>query len=567
MKIHIVGKKPITLKSDAFISKGGQGSTYKQGNTVYKIFNEQQYVVPEKRINELQVLDKPNIIKPVDMVYDDAACRNPIGFSMNSVNDAHSATALITTRFQEMNNIKPDDLYNLIAQMRDTYGFIHSKKCLVVDGSDRNFLIKLKGMVPYFIDVDSYQSPNYRAEFITPSIIDYLHDPTCKKFTVHNDYYSFSILCCLLLLGIHPYKGHFKNFSNNSVAERAKAKKSIFNPDAQLPSSVRDFGAVPASYMQWFIDTFEKGLRNPPPDSFAVGATYKPTLTIVQAMNKFKATLIKTRTTGNIKFYGTIGIPYTVIKTSDALYVNDTPYPYDEVFIDRNISPPQMVFVDRKNKKLMSSAGEVLNDSFEFEDFFIYDNTFYYTSSGKLNTVSVHMLANKVAVIPSRSPLGIMPNSSQVFSGVVITSMLGRAYAIVPVENTPGSYRTYKVPEFDEHRFIDARYCKDVLMTLTEHKNKALLSVLKLDSAGYAYVLQSSEEITVPSINFVVKDKGLVVHIVEDGKLRMFSNKYNENKMMEIQDPGILSVMKLFTDGDNIMMSNKDKLYKLEMVK
>ena len=75
------------------------------------------------------------------------------------------------------------------------------------------------------------------------------------------------------------------------------------------------------------------------------------------------------------------------------------------------------------------------------------------------------------------------------------------------------------------------------------------------------------EVVVAADINFVVKNNGVVVQIVSDGVVRVFKNVVLDTNVIEIQDKGILSRMRLFTDGDTVFIADKDKLMTFEMVK
>ena len=78
------GKK-IQISNNDFMAEGGEGRLYADKSYVYKIYLDEQKVIPTDKMSELSRLDKPNIIKPVHSLYDSQHKR--IGYSMARVNN------------------------------------------------------------------------------------------------------------------------------------------------------------------------------------------------------------------------------------------------------------------------------------------------------------------------------------------------------------------------------------------------------------------------------------------------------------------------------------------------
>ena len=96
MKVFCSGKE-IILKDSDFIASGGEGSVYKKSNTIYKIYLSQIDKNKEKKLKDLSVLTKSNVISPKEILY--SAKNDPIGYTMPFVSNSSSIALLFTNSF------------------------------------------------------------------------------------------------------------------------------------------------------------------------------------------------------------------------------------------------------------------------------------------------------------------------------------------------------------------------------------------------------------------------------------------------------------------------------------
>ena len=100
---HIRGKnKKVKFTQNDFVAKGGEGSVYRIGNVVYKIYEDPSKMIPEAKIKELNNISDGNIIKPIDIILDPS--NKVVGFTMRYV-DGEPLCKLFTTGFRNRNNI------------------------------------------------------------------------------------------------------------------------------------------------------------------------------------------------------------------------------------------------------------------------------------------------------------------------------------------------------------------------------------------------------------------------------------------------------------------------------
>lgn len=159
--VAVKGVKVRLTKND-FLASGGQGDLYVKGDRVFKIYHPDSDLIPESKIAELQVLKTPEIVLPEDPIF--LRDGQYAGFTLPYVPDAEALLRLFTNSFRRANNVQDQDVVDLVERMIKVIAFVHSKSCLQIDGNEWNYLVR--GMDPFFIDVDSYQTPSHPATVI-----------------------------------------------------------------------------------------------------------------------------------------------------------------------------------------------------------------------------------------------------------------------------------------------------------------------------------------------------------------------------------------------------------------
>ncbi len=256
----LVNNKLVRLTDQDFLSggQGGQGKVYVKNNLAYKIYTDKKYRGQLDKINELSVLDKAFICKPLNIVENKR--REGIGFVMDYVAGGIPLCKFFTSIYWQRQNIKIKDIMKIVEQIREGIEYIHGKNILLVDINEFNFLVMPQGE-PFFIDVDSYQTPSHPATAIMPHIRDY-HSKVFSRLT---DWYSFAVIACQLFVGIHPFKGKHPDYSRKDLIKRMRDNVSIFGPKVSVPSAARDFSHIPKAYKDWFVSLFAYGERTAPP--------------------------------------------------------------------------------------------------------------------------------------------------------------------------------------------------------------------------------------------------------------------------------------------------------------
>lgn len=223
MKITVRGKGTVNLTEKDYVTEGGEAKVYRKGSTAFKIYSDINKITPLAKLTELKVIKRDNIIVPDTPILNSKD--RYIGFTMPWIDNTLPICKLFTTDFRNRNNITPEMIVKLVDNMQESIDHIHQFGVIQCDGNELNYLVKEGDFkTPYFIDVDSYQTPNFPATAIMPNIRDY----NTNGFNRLTDWYSFAIIAFQLFIGIHPFKGKNPNFKKNSLIERMKQNVSVF---------------------------------------------------------------------------------------------------------------------------------------------------------------------------------------------------------------------------------------------------------------------------------------------------------------------------------------------------
>ncbi len=557
MRYYLKGRQ-IDLTQKNFIAKGGEGSVYGKGNTIYKIYEKSADMISVAKMDELKILDDPRILRPKDVVLNGK--KRAIGFTMDWIKDTVDLCKLFTNGFRKRNNFS--DPAWLIENMRDVISKVHASNCLIVDGNEYNYLVDGKTFsVPYFIDVNSYQTPSFPATAIMPSI----RDPKSYKgdFSVYSDWFSFAIICCQLFVGIHPFRGRHPSFRKDDLIGRMKTGVSIFNKDVEIPPMARDIGLIPLDYKEWFVDLFEKGERRQPP--FKVGIVTAVPFRIVSAKkgtDNFMIDLIK-EYDSEILFYGAKG---GVVKTEKKLCFGIYHHIHTnvEVVFTPILSTPILIEIKDSRLVLKSPTASIGKLDVECTDKMVVGNTLYVRNEGKLIEIAFNNM-EKDRVIPSiKTVWDIMPHSSEMFSGVIYQNVLGRPYLGIPVPAL-SSFMETEVQELQGYKIVDAKHENRVCMVVGYKQGKYDRFILRFGKDYRTYDCRVIKDVDYANINFVVLDSGVAVSIDEDGVMEIFSNNVRNKEIRTVTDSEIDGTVRLCKDGTKVMFFQGNKLYRIRM--
>ena len=561
MKYTVKGFGEISLTNKHFVAKGGEGSIYVRGNTAYKIYEHAPNMIPEAKIRELSVLDRPQIIKPEAIIL--GKKNQPVGYTMRFVADTTPLARLFTKTFKQKNGISPEMSIRLVKKLQEIMLYIHSKKILVVDVNEMNFLAN-KTLDDFFaIDVNTYQTQHFPATAIMQSVWD-CHS---KEFTEETDWFSWGVITFQLLTGIHPYKGNHPDFTGMPIADRLEARMqknvSVFNPNTAVPKVVMPFDVIPSSLRSWYKSVFEDGHRGIPPVDYEAMIQLIAKVREITGGNLFDITHLEDYV-GEIVDVFCAG-PVRVVQTNKGIVYKKKDFPFlnAKVGFTAKMDWPIVAYLDGANLKLHNlESDDALPINMHIDGFLESGGRIY----AKAGTQIVEITLTEVGrnVLPAVKTVGQVVETSKIFDGVIFQNMLGRFVASIFPES--GRHYQIAIPELDDYRVIDAKYQNNVLVVIAVTRGGEYdRFTIRFSSDRTKYDLRKNENITYMGINFAVADHGVCVLMNEEEKIEAFANVRNVSQVKVMDDPAVGADMKFFHDGSAILFAQGKKLYSIRM--
>ena len=540
----------VELQDRHFIAEGGEGRVYGRDNLIYKIYFKPDKMIPLAKIDELSTLDSPNIIRPLQVVFDKKNVA--VGFTMKWEKDNVALCKLFTNDFWNRFNITPDLVVKLVKQIVYNIKYIHSKNCLIVDGNEMNYLVNDQDFsTPYFIDVDSYQTPHFPATAIMPSIRDH-HS---KGFSELTDWFSFAIIATQLFVGIHPFKGSHPKYKRTELEKRMRDNVSIFNKNVSIPSAARDFNCIPVTYKDWFIRMFEKGERLDPPDIEGKISMFVKAK-VVQSSGAFILVLFKD-------------------------YKNSTARP--DIELDTKVIGAHIAYtsltntpirVDVASRKLVfhNFKGEEIPSNLACTHKTIINGKLVVLNGDKLMEVSLEEFQGKGFNAPNIVPVvktfwNVLPNATKLFDGLAYQDVLGKAYFVIPYvgDTSRTSCMIQQIKELEGYRVLEGKHDSNVVMIIAFKDNKYDRFIFKISEDYRMYECIKFEDVEYHIPNFVTLDNGIVVSINPDDEVEIFSKKLGKPDIKIIKDPAVDFDMKLLKRGVDVYVMKGSELYKMSM--
>lgn len=568
MKVFVKNKGlEVTLNKNDFLAKGGEGEIYAKGNVVYKIC-EPGKMIPEGKFAELAVMTDPHIIKPQDILVD--AKGQLVGYTMKYIKDTVTLCQMMTKAFCTKNHLEPDKKLALIRQMQEViWKHVHPHKILIVDLNELNFLASMNFEDAWFIDVNSYQTPNYPAT----AIMDSIRDRHCKdnQFNQNTDWFSFGIIAFQMLVGMHPFKGRHPKVSSikNALDERMKLNLSILNPDATYPKAAcYPFSVIPPVYMKWFEAIFEKGQRLPPPENLVEMVKIVQTIRHIVGSNSFDIVELHDFKDEILKYFYSFG--KEVVVTEKALFIDNKQVSAPKIkhvaFTAKMNKPIGAYLEGRKVKLIDLYNGQDVPITLEASNIMDYDGRIYIQNGTNIHEITLNEFGYNSLLAASQIVGTCMEQSTKFFEGVVIQNLFGSYHASI----FPATKKCHDVAlsEFNGHTIVDAKFQRNVLVVVGVDKQGQYNQVIyRFDEDMNIKTMKIDKDITFTGINFTVLESGTSIFMTEDEKLLMFRNEANSMTLKDIDDPAIESDMRLTHKGSTALVMKDNKLYSITMKK
>ncbi len=561
MKV-IVNGQSYSLNQNNSVS-GGEGTVYVEHGKAFKIYHDPKKMIPLGKFQELQNIKNKNVIKPEELIYD--YHQNIIGYTMKPLYNTVPLSRILTTDYQNMHSISHDDLIKIMLSIKQNIEDIHIANCLMVDINDSNILVD-QDLNVYIIDVDSFQTPNYRAT----ALQEYAKDFSVKNynFTVLSDWYSFALLSFRLLVGIHPFLGRWNKFNKkdqqNSLEYRSINNISVLNSEVVYPKSVRDFSFIPKNYYKWFFELFEKGQRLLPPNDIGsiVSNAKDLVLSTLQTIQFKKIFELNKNIKQIYSFFN-----QSVYLTENSVFFNNqyisiTKGKKGIIFNQKN----EPILLKLNNNKLesynLSTHIIKLYDNIEAEDFFVFHNTLFIKNQSNFTTYALLNFSEDFFAV--KQNITIMPFSSQVYDGCIYQNTMNKAwfYLIHDKETLP----IIKINELDSKKIINAKYINQILYVVYLENNQYIHKIFKINHNFNEYKVINNQLLDHSNINMTVNEKGITLFSYTDSTLFVYFNHYDNDKFREINDNNFLLDMKLNSKGSSIYTIINNEIYQISIL-
>jgi Protein kinase domain len=559
-RYFVQGKGEVRLGKAEFKAQGGEGSVYVKGSNAYKIYADPLHAIPQAKIEELSVLAQPNIIRPLELIVDGRS--RPIGYSMRYVGTAYAMCQLFPKAFRQRNNLTPEHTLRLVRHLQTGVAHIHSKGILIVDLNEMNFLVSADFGEVFFIDVDSYQTPSFPASVLMESV----RDRHAKTFTTYSDWFSFAVVSFQMFAGIHPFKGTYpplQHLDNSRKLDlRMQTNVSVLHTGVSVPSTCLPFSVIPPVYLDWYRAVFELGRRLPPPENvlsrITVTASHLPEAVesgafVVSEIREFDSEIISHD-----------GV---ITATRRSVYFDGKRYTKPPFDVKLVVTPRQRHLIAAYNdgsgvRFRDLTADQNIGAEIQGEEVMLSNGQLYIKQHENIFAVDFIELSNN-CLLGLRSVANVMMRSTKMFDGVTIQNLIGANYASIP--SSSGMCHQVRLPELDGVRIVDARLHRNILVVVVTTAGRYDKSVFRFSKDFSSYDVRTLSDIATSDIEFTVLDNGLVLHLVDDDKLEVFSGLKDSVKIRIIRDRSLQGDLKLFHTGRQALIGKGSRLYRFKL--
>ena len=505
-------KKIVSLTQNDYLTEGGEGKIYVKGDIAYKIYFDGKEP-PEKKLNELSLINHKNVITPNDILLD-SKTNKYVGSCMRFLNQKEyfSAAQLIPNAFWQRNHLTHNSISRLIEHFSSVIKEIHNHKILLVDINEFNFLVNKVVTEIFCIDTNSYQTPHCSATAIMESVRDWQNN----GFSELTDWFSFAILTFYIYTGIHPFRGGSCANLTGSLDENTKHRIlnniSVFNSKVKYPNrAVREFKLIPKNWYDWYYNEFEKGQRTPPPNTLGQIApitqkTYdiSSDSLVLTEINKYDEEIIRLSKIGGQR----------LVITKSHVYLDNSKY--------LNRGDNYVVYDNMLNSvKIVNNRLDLngFRGDFQCDDFFISNNTIYAKSENKLCRVLIKN--NKYLVLPVSEISSLTGKCYGFQDGFVIENLAGETYFVLV--NDGASYQI-RLTELNKHAIIEADKSGDYIAGYSRKNNTYYYFIVKLKDFKLDNI-QITKVNGPDDLTFIQHKNGFMISLFNDDLILTSGNK------------------------------------------
>jgi len=500
--------KNYVLIDDAFIAQGGQAKVYgfdEDGDDiVLKIYHERKNVLSEKKFNELKALkSEPGIVSPIDYAYES---NKKIGYGMPWVKNVIPWAQMLSNGFWKENNYTTKVADKTVDSLRKIFITVHNCDNIIAigDPNEFNFLVDERSYkAVYAIDVDAWGTTSSKVSAVAPGVRD-VHS---NGFNHGTDWFGWGIITFMLYTGTSPYRGRHKDFGRN-IIERMKANVSMYNKEVKPPPNTRPIGEIPSGLSAWYEAVFEKGERCAPPEQFGKA---KGTIAVQTVLSKKLTITVEKTFPKNIrKIYG-----QGLVALEDELdYISLNGKKY-EITLENNV-------LTICNLRVAASK------------YIIVDDAIYTFFEGKVNKVNlIAMNGNVVAAIGNSWK--VLPNSTVLFEGLLLSNILGTPYLYLPDID---SLHRFKVDELSGYKIANARRIGVVTIIVGYKKGEGYKRFIFNVNKNFTSYEAYTADVSNTDINFCMLSSGVYL-ILNDQDILEVRHIRKGSTCTEVKDTGL----------------------------
>jgi hypothetical protein len=560
-RYFVQGKGEIKLGKSDFKARGGEGSIYVRGANAYKIFADPSRTIQPAKIGELSLLSQPNIIRPIDLILNGK--NQPVGYSMKHVGKSYALCQIFPKAFRQRNNLTPELILNLVRRLQEGVAHIHGKGILIVDLNELNFLVATNFQEIFFIDVDSYQTPSFPATVLMDSV----RDRHTISFNVNSDWFSFAVVSFQMFVGVHPFKGTYPPFQQlpntaNKLDARMRANISVLHAGVTVPMSALPFAVIPPVYLDWYRAVFEEGKRLPPPDRAQAVITLALPLTS-QAIKGSSFVITELRELdGPILFHDGV-----VTITHKSVYCDGKRYSKPPFDVKVALTPRQRhviaAFIDDSGLHLRDlTTDKDIESEIKAEEVAINNGQLFIKHAESIFAIDFIELPKRT-LLGVRAIANVMMRATRMFDGLAIQNLLGANYASILLSS--GESYQVRLPELDSVKILDAKLERNILIVVVAIDGRYDKLVYRFSERFSSYEVRLIRDVSTTSIDFTVLDSGVVLHLVEDNKLEVFTYKKGSASIRVVSDQALEDDVRLFHTGTQALLARGNKLYKIKL--
>lgn len=545
-----------TLTDKNFLASGGEAQVFVKDSTAYKLYHSPQKMLPLPKIEELQAIKASNVLTPQNIVRNN---NNPIGYTMKYIKNTHPMCKLFTMNFRHDNKITQKDIDALVKEIQIGVNKIHEDGCLIVDLNEMNLLVSAQFDIPYFIDVDSYQTKSYKATALMESV----RDRTIKnnRWTVYSDWYSFAIIATQLYIGIHPYRGSHPKYKSSQWLQRMEDGISIFDKHASVPRICNDFSVIPRKHRDWLEAVFVRNERSIPPFADSVTVFIPVPEIVVESTEDFVVEPYVTLNEKILSIFNFMGTNYVVGEKH--LFKENIVLPSDAqgckvLFCESNDMTP-IVCKLKDELLIFEDIGTKQIGSIDASQMMYRNGAIYSVGNGKLIENSFDKIMGKI-VHKMRVAANVLDLSTKVFDGVIFQDLLGKCYVTLPFEK--GKCVSIPVKELNGYRILEARSERNICGVLGEKGGAYYRFVINFDGKFENYSITKADNVSYAPINLTVMNNGVCIMALE-AEVHLFKDKQTK----VVNSPPFGSDNKLLNFSGKVVFIDKNKVFSVKMQK